>query len=157
MTTNFRKYQKGDFDELVSMVMGLYTKDGAKQSTMNREKISLTVEKLHTAYSNGSIILFENEGVTIGYSIVNWFWSNEFSGKILYIDELYVKPMARNAGVGQQFFEFIQQNLEFESVAFMLETTRDNDKAVNFYQRIGFIEHHNHLMFKYLEPDSTMT
>ncbi len=146
----FRKYRPSDFEELSSMVLGLYSKDGSKVSTMSQAKVALTVEKLTGERSCGQLFIFEKMGETIGYAIVNGFWSNEFSGQILYVDELYVKPAYRRLGVGKQFFGFLETNPENDSVAFMLETTPDNEKAIHFYKKIGFDTHHNYLMFKHL-------
>lgn len=132
------------------MVLGLYAKDGLKPSEMTIEKVGLSVEKLTANHSPGEIFIFEKESEAIGYSIVNRFWSNEFSGHISYIDELYVKPNFRGSGIGAQFFEYLPTKPENDSVAFMLETVRTNEDAIRFYEKNGFQTHHNHLMFKRL-------
>jgi len=150
MAIDFRKYQTSDFDELTGMVLGLYSKDGQKDPHITPEKVALSVEILTADGSTGAILLFEKAGERIGYAIVNRFWSNEFSGQILYIDELFVKPAYRGLGVGDAFFDFLQTNPEFDSVAFMLETTPDNDKGIHFYKKNGFNAHHNYFMFKHL-------
>ncbi|MCF8246266.1 MAG: GNAT family N-acetyltransferase [Saprospiraceae bacterium] len=147
MDVTFRHYSNDDFEVLTKMVLGQYTKDGLKPTKMSEAKIALTVEKLTSKGSNGQIFIFKKEGETIGYSIINRFWSNEFSGYILYIDELYVVPESRSQGVGAHFFDFLKTNPEYEAIAFMLETVRDNEKAIKFYQKLGFTTHHNHLMF----------
>ena len=146
----FRKYRPNDFKELAEMVLGLYSKDGKKTTHMTIDKVALSVEKLTGVGSSGVIYIFETPSETIGYCFLNQFWSNEFSGQIQYVDELFVKPKYRSQGVGAQFFDFLQTNPENDSVAFMLETVKDNEKAIQFYQKIGFTRHHNHLMFKQL-------
>lgn len=150
MDVTFRHYSDDDFGVLIKMVLGQYSKDGLKPTNMSEEKIALSVEKLTVEGSNGQLFIFKKGAETIGYSIINRFWSNEFSGYILYIDELYVMPESRSQGVGAQFFDFLRTNPENESVAFMLETVRDNEKAIKFYQKLGFTTHHNHLMFNLL-------
>ncbi|MBK9016072.1 MAG: hypothetical protein IPM82_19535 [Saprospiraceae bacterium] len=96
MEVEFRKYRSSDFKELALMVLGLYSKDGQKATHMTTEKVALSVENLTGPTSLGQIFIFEKGSVSIGYSIVNRFWSNEFSGQILYVDELYVKPEYRS-------------------------------------------------------------
>ena len=150
MEVEFRKYRSSDFEELALMVLGLYSKDGQKATHMTPEKVALSVENLTGANSSGQIFIFEKAGERIGYAIVNRFWSNEFSGQILYVDELYVKPEHRSRGIGAQFFDFLQTNPENHSVAFMLETMHNNEKAIEFYKKNGFVPHHNYLMFKQL-------
>lgn len=132
------------------MILGLYSKDGNQASHMSVEKVALSVEKLGAAKSSGQIFIFEKNGDTIGYSIVNRFWSNEFSGYILYIDELYVRAEFRGLGAGAQFFDFLQKTKTDDCAAFMLETVHSNENAIRFYQKNGFNTHHNHLMFKRL-------
>jgi ribosomal protein S18 acetylase RimI-like enzyme len=150
MEFEFRKYRSSDFEELALMVLGLYSKDGQKATHMTTKKVALSVENLTGPMSLGQIFIFEKAGEPIGYSIVNRFWSNEFSGQILYVDELYVMPEHRSQGVGAHFFDFLQTNPENHSVAFMLETMYENEKAIEFYKKIGFNPHHNYLMFKQL-------
>lgn len=150
MSVIFRKYELADLQDLVEMVIGLYTKDGTKTSGMTAEKVRLSAEKLTAESSTGSIFIFEKNGETIGYSIVNGFWSNEFSGQILYIDELFVRPAFRSQNIGSQFFDYLQAKPENDSVAFMLETVPTNENAIRFYKKLGFVTHHNHLLFKLL-------
>lgn len=150
MEVIFRKFNQDDFQQLAAMVLGLYTKDATRNSHMTVEKVKQTTEKMSSANSSGQIFIFEHDSQTIGYSIVNRFWSNEFSGEISYIDELFVKPNFRNLGISTQFFEFLENEHGNNAVAFMLETVHTNEKAIKFYQKIGFKTHHNHMMFKRL-------
>ncbi len=151
MALIFRDYRTSDFEALVEMVLELYSKDGSKQTSMNEAKVALTLNQLTVENNLGRLFIFEKEDITVGYCILNQFWSNEFSGNIFYVDELFVLPAFRGSGIGEAFFRFIETNPENDFVAFMLETTPDNEKAINFYQRIGFETHHNHMMFKNLE------
>lgn len=153
MEISFRNYRPTDFDELVSMVIGLYSKDGKQATHMSREKVALSVEKLTAAGSSGQLFIFEKSGEIAGYAIVNRFWSNEFSGQIGYLDELFVKPAYRSLGIGAQFFEHLSSNPAMDCVAFMLETVQGNNEAVRFYKKLGFETHHNHLMFKKIDSE----
>jgi ribosomal protein S18 acetylase RimI-like enzyme len=150
MALTFRDYRTEDFEALVEMVLGLYSKDGSKQTAMTEDKVALTVEQLMAESNQGRLFIFEKKGTTVGYCILNRFWSNEFSGYILYVDELFISPANRGSGIGEEFFRFMETKPENDFVAFMLETTPDNEKAINFYRRIGFKTHHNHMMFKHL-------
>ncbi|MCC6727593.1 MAG: GNAT family N-acetyltransferase [Saprospiraceae bacterium] len=153
MDLEFREYQPNDFESLAEMVLGLYSKDGSKATEMSREKVALSVERLTDSADPGKIFIFEKNGQIVGYCILNRFWSNEFSGYILYVDELFVQKANRGERIGERFFDHLAKLPENDFVAFMLETTPDNQKAINFYQRIGFSTHHNHLMFKQLDKN----
>lgn len=151
MNLIFRDYQSSDFGVLVEMVLGLYSKDDTQPTMMTEAKVALSVEQLSSASNPGRIFIFEKNGSPVGYCILNRFWSNEFSGNIFYVDELFLQQEFRGNGIGEAFFRFIEAKPENDFVAFMLETVRDNEKAIRFYQKIGFESHHNHLMFKQLE------
>ena len=150
MELTFRKYKTKNFEELAGMVLNLYSKDGTKTSHMTTEKVAISVEKLSGDRSSGQIFIFENKSEIVGYAILNLFWSNEFTGYITYVDELFVKPNYRSSGVGAQFFAYLEANPENDSVAFMLETVMNNENAIRFYKKMGFETHHNYLMFKQL-------
>jgi GNAT superfamily N-acetyltransferase len=151
MDLAFREYKQSDFSTLVEMVLGLYTKDGTKATQMSAEKIALSIEPLISPSNPSEIIIFEANGETIGYCILNRFCSNEYSGWIGYVDELFIQPNHRSSGIGEQFFMYLEQNSKYKFVAFMLETVENNPKATRFYQRIGFELHHNLMLFKQLQ------
>ncbi len=153
MELNFREYQPSDFNLFVEMAMGLYTKDGSKSTQMSAEKLRLTVNQLTSDSNLGEIIIFEENGQTIGYCILNRFWSNEFSGLIGYIDELFIQPNFRSKGVGENFFKYLELNQRYRFVAFMLETVESNPRAIQFYKVVGFELHHNLMLFKRLGSD----
>ncbi len=151
MDLAFREYRQSDFPIFVEMVLGLYTKDGSKSTQMSVEKIALSVEQLILPSNNGEILIFEENAQKIGYAIINRFWSNEYSGWIGFIDELFIQPSHRNHGIGEQFFKELETKSKYDFVAFMLETVESNPKATRFYQRIGFEPHNNLVLFKQLK------
>lgn len=150
METMFRDYRPSDFEVLKTMIFDLYTHEGKHGGPMTETKIARTVDKFTREPNRGRIFIFEKQGEIAGYAIVNYFWSNEFGGEIRYIDELYVQPAFRNAGIGSRFFSFLEEFYQNDAVALTLETTRENQKATALYRRLGFNEHHNFVMFKQL-------
>jgi len=87
----FRAFKYADYSELKRMIHALYREDPGNEQITD-EKISKTVKELRKNPSKGKIIIFEKRKVTIGYSILIFYWSDEYGGDILHIDELYVKP-----------------------------------------------------------------
>ncbi|MBI5914035.1 MAG: GNAT family N-acetyltransferase [Bacteroidetes bacterium] len=150
METTFRDYHPPDFEVLKTMIFDLYSLDGKHGGPMTEAKIARTVEKFTGEPNRGRIFIFEKQREIAGYAIVNYFWSNEFGGEIRYIDELYVQPAFRNAGLGSRFFSFLEKFYQNDAVAFSLETTKENQKATALYRRLGFHAHHNFVMFKQL-------
>lgn len=120
------------------MIHDLYHEDRTTMQITD-EKISETIKELRNKPEKGKIIVFQSGRETIGYAIVIFYWSNEFGGNILHIDELYVKPQFRKRGVGTSFFKQILQTLDCKTaVALQLEVTPSNSRARRYYQSLGF-------------------
>ncbi|BAZ14260.1 acetyltransferase [Calothrix sp. NIES-4071] len=143
----FRLYESSDYTAFEAMTLALYTEE-IKGESMSAVKIANTVSKLTDEPNRGCIYIFENQGNLIGYSILIYFWSNEFGGEILNIDELFIKREYRGQGIGGKFFEFLSNEFKNKAVAFCLETNKGNNRAYNFYQKLGFREHKNTVLFK---------
>ncbi|HUK50001.1 MAG TPA: GNAT family N-acetyltransferase, partial [Terriglobales bacterium] len=139
-----------DFSEFKRMCTALYREDAVDEE-INLRKISKTVRELHQNPCKGLIIIFEENAVIAGYSILIFYWSNEFGGNVLHIDELYVKPEFRRRGIATEFFQYISRTFKDQIVAFQLEVTPSNKTARSHYQRLGFVKTRNvHLRRKNL-------
>ena len=143
---NFRNFRHTDFIELKNMIHALYSEDPGNEPITDT-KISKTVRKLCENPSKGRIIIFEKGRVTIGYAILIFYWSDEYGGDILHIDELYVKPAHRGRGVATRFFKHIPRTFK-DIVAFQLEVNSSNSKAKNYYRKLGFKKTRNTHMIR---------
>ena len=112
------------------------------------KKISLTFSKLSNNPNIGRIVVFERAKTIIGYAILIPYWSNEYGGNILHIDELYVKPEHRGRGIATSFLKQILSSKQ-GIVALQLEVTPTNTRAKNYYRKLGFRKSKNlHLIRK---------
>ena len=134
---NFRPFKDGDYSEFRRMCGALYREDPVDERITER-KIARTVQELRENPYKGRIIIFEEDGVIVGYSILILYWSNEYGGNILHIDELYVKPHHREHGVASNFFQYVSQEFKNQIVALQLEVTPSNKKAMAYYRKLGF-------------------
>jgi predicted GNAT family acetyltransferase len=137
MEMNFRPLRHTDYSELKRMIHALYVEDPVNEKITDK-KISKTVLELCKKPCKGKIIIFEKGKVTIGYSIIIFYWSNEYGGNILHIDELYVKPEHRELGAATCFFKHIARTYRGKVVALQLEVSPSNTGAMNYYQKLGF-------------------
>ena len=64
--------------------------------------------------------------------------SQEACGRVLWLDELYIKPEFRGNGLGKAFFEFIENSDEYGYVR--LEVEHDNKRALKLYQSLGYAD-----------------
>ena len=126
-------------DDVVRMMRGLYAEDQAAHAP----DISLfptTVEHLVANPSAGQIVLFHEREELVGYAILIPYWSNEFGGNLLFVDELFVAPAYRNRGIAHRFFARIGQERPFDAVALALEVSPGNGRANGLYESLGFAQ-----------------
>ena len=139
-----RRLARKDYSEFRGMVHQLHREDPADKQ-MTPQKVSRTVNQLRNNPAKGRILILEEEGRVVGYAILIFYWSNEYGGDILHIDELYVKPEHRGRGIATTFLK--QLHNKSHAVALELEVTPPNKEALQYYKRLGFKETKNlHLM-----------
>lgn len=137
----YRNYVESDYDALKTMILSLYTEDPSSQ-TISESNIKRTVNEYFMKPDKLTIVMIICDGEVAGYSIVIHFWSNEYGGNILHIDELFIKEQYRGKGIGKDFFIALKA-LNEDAVALLLEVTPNNTRALKFYQEIGFVKTKN--------------
>ena len=146
MKVNFELFKNEDYSELKDMISGLYSED-PPSVPMAEEKILKTVKELTHNPAKGQIIIFRVNNEIAGYGIIIFFWSNEYGGNILYIDELFVKQAWRSKKIGTEFFNYLYKTFRDEVVALKLEVTPRNVRARKYYETLEFKETRNiHLL-----------
>jgi ribosomal protein S18 acetylase RimI-like enzyme len=127
----------------------LYDEDG---STPLREDAAETALRgLLAAPDRGLVWVIEQAGEAAGYLVLTWGYSLEFHGRDAFIDELYVAPSYRGAGLGRQAVEWAEDACRAHGAgAVHLEVEIDNERAHALYRRRGFAERGLRLMTKRL-------
>jgi GNAT superfamily N-acetyltransferase len=143
----FRKYQSSDFEVLQNFVFQLYVED-VGENEMHSAKIQRTVKMLSQKPDLGEICMIEQASKVVGYALLINYWSNEYGGLIVNIDELFIAANYRNQGIATQFIAYLIQRNEQE-VAFELEVNPENKNAYRLYQRLGFTPYASkHLIYE---------
>lgn len=137
---------------LEDMVMGMYSEDTYGEE-MTLAKVRATAEHFARSPDAGQIVIFEQGGAAIGYAILIHFWSNEYGGPIQHVDELYVRQEYRRQGVARRFFEAVRSGAFGDVRAVRLEVTPTNERAREYYRRVGFVPEDNLHMF-WLLPET---
>ncbi|MCR8980753.1 GNAT family N-acetyltransferase [Brevibacillus laterosporus] len=135
MDIKVRDYLDADYNEFLEMVKSLYSEDLEGQP-MTRTKVNSTINECKKNPQKIRIFILLHNNEIIGYSILVFYWSNEFGGNILFIDELYVKEDSRGRGIGAYFLTYIEKMDNI--VALQLETNPSNKRVCNYYTRLGF-------------------
>lgn len=156
-SNGIRTYNKNvsEYEELK------YRKVSTTIRTMTIEDKSSVMEMMQVFYtspavlSNGSDEIFESDiencvndspylegfifedGKEIqGYGMIAKSFSTEFGKPCIWIEDLYIKPKYRGAGIGSMFFDYLKD--KYTNHIFRLEVEEDNGRAIHVYEKNGF-------------------
>jgi GNAT superfamily N-acetyltransferase len=147
MSIDFRICTELDLVMVREHAISLYQEDPPGMK-MNAEKFDRTFQEFTNKPEKGRVIVFAREHLIVGYAIIVFFWSNEYGGDLIEVDELFVHQDYRGRGVATTFFGWLEKTWERKVVALALQVTPANDRAFNFYQRLGFESSCNHHLIK---------
>lgn len=133
----FRVATERDWTVIQGFVLSLYNEDPLG-TVMTPERVQKTFQEFNLRPDKGCIIGFDIAGVLVGYAILVFFWSNEFGGDFVEVDELFVVAGYRSRGIGSAFFQWLEAEFRGKAVALGLQVAPSNDRACEFYQRMGF-------------------
>jgi GNAT superfamily N-acetyltransferase len=117
--------------KLLSMMHALYAEDEST-SPVDQSRFPINIAFLVSHPSIGRIVLFRQHGSLCGYALLIPYWSNEFGGTLLFIDEIFIVPDARNKGIGRSFFGYLERTRPFDALALALETGPGNEELAGF-------------------------
>lgn len=142
--TTFKPLEITDISTITQMMQDFYAIDNYPMN------IEVAKELFHEFISNEHLgkswlIYYENE--IVGYLILTFVFSFEYSGKIAFIDELFIKETARGKGIGKEAIQFIQQEVPKLSLKLVyLEVEPHNENAQKLYLAHDFVIHNRKLM-----------
>ncbi len=96
-------------------------------------------EKFFSEILSGEIVkgyFIMYDGQAAGYSVCCLSASQEACGRVLWVDELYIRPQFRGLGLGTAFFKFLEGCDGYDYIR--LEVEKDNHKAMKLYTSLGF-------------------
>src|SRR5262249_51675533 len=132
---DFRACAETDLHAVEKLANALYRSDpNTAHITAN---VRLTFRELAQKPDKGRLIVFEADDEVIGYCIVIFFWSNEYSGNLIEIDELYIAEEWRGAGIGTALFAWFESALAENLAGFTLQVGHHNAGALRLYERLG--------------------
>jgi len=130
---------------VLDMMHRLYAEDVAA-SDVDTSLFPQTLHKLLTQPQAGRIVLLCVGGEVRGYALLISYWSNEYGGFLVYVDELYVMAETRSQGVGRGLFHWLASERPFGAVGIFLEVSPRNRRARRLYEHLGFTDRENRTM-----------
>jgi ribosomal protein S18 acetylase RimI-like enzyme len=144
-----------DRNRLTALVGAFHAEEG---TSARDRSLTAGIAGLLADPTLGRIWLLVKGGTDVGYAVLAFGYSLEFGGRDGFVDELYVVPGQRGAGVGREALARIElEARRLELVALHLEVKRTNDRAIRIYEAHGFENRaSHHLMSKRLDrrPDA---
>lgn len=99
-----------------------------------------------------SLLIFEEDGVPIGFANLMTIYSVWAHGKALILDDLYLRPDVRGKGYGKQALGYIEKftaERGYKRLQFQSEATNPN--AMEFYVSQGYSPADMKFYVKYFE------
>jgi len=132
MTLHIRKIEERDFPALISLFneFALFEK--------LPEKMTNTVEQMLTEkeYLAGFVAV-NGEGEIRGY-VTYFFAYYTWTGKSLYMDDLYVRPIFRGQGIGTKLINEVIAFAKTENCGKLRwQVSEWNQPAIDFYKSLG--------------------
>ena len=138
-------------DQVLRMMRELYATD-APDLHVDPSRFPATIERLLAEPSRGRVVLGMLDGAVVGYALLIPYWSNEFGGIVVLLDELLVEQRFRGRGIARAFLRFLDEHRPFEAVAIALEVSPANARARALYEGMGFAERKLRMMTRRLSP-----
>lgn len=131
-----RSVNINDKKEYIEMTKEFYTSEAVLHS-IPQEYIETTFDNLvnNTPYAKGYMI--EYNGEIAGYVLLAITYSNEVGGKVVWIEEIFIKEEFRGKGIGKNVFGQIKE-LNKDAKRFRLEVTKENLGAIRLYENLGY-------------------
>jgi len=101
------------------------------------EKVSITVDQMIKDKDFFNCIIAIENNTTIGFATY-FFTYYSWTGKALYIDDLYVKDSCRGKGIGTKLFDTLFDIAKEEKcIKVKWQVSNWNENAINFYKKRG--------------------
>jgi ribosomal protein S18 acetylase RimI-like enzyme len=148
VSPSIREAASQDLADLMPLVAAMHAEGGLPTDQRSED----AVQTLLADTRNGFVLVAVGDGGTIvGYILIGAGFSVEFAGPDAFVDELYVVPHSRSKGVGTRLLEAAEAACARRGIsALHLEVDNDNARALELYQRMGYVDHPRHLMTKWI-------
>lgn len=106
------------------------------------DTLAPAVDGLLGVPARGAVLLAVEDGTAVGLAALLYLWTLEHGGPAAWLDELYVVPERRNAGIGGRLLDTaLDAARAHGALAVDLEVDADHERAAHLYQRAGFRRH----------------
>jgi GNAT superfamily N-acetyltransferase len=130
-----RKLKNTDKNDYFALAEEFYTSPAVLHRIPNSH-IGLTFEELMKSDKYTECFVDEQNDEITGYMLISYTFSQEAGGKVVWLEELFVKKEYRGTGIGTAFINFLEKNIH--AARYRIEAEINNNSAISLYNRMGF-------------------
>ena len=136
---NVRLASPTDRDAALALVCGLLTELGG--TPPSPADLAPVYDRLIANNGDGFIALGEDGGALVAVCTVSYLQALRTRGRYAIIQEMFVEPHARSAGVGMDVLRFALEHAAANGCDTVeLGTPYHGERQIQFYRRAGFTE-----------------
>lgn len=142
----FRQAVEADLPQIQKLVDELYAEDP------NTQGLTTDVRRTFIEFQNkpdkGQLIVSADNVNVHGYCIIIFFWSNEYGGNVIDIDEICIAKDKRRTSLATDLLNWLEEKFADDAVGFSLEIAYHNQPAQSLAKKMGFSAVRNQHMIK---------
>jgi ribosomal protein S18 acetylase RimI-like enzyme len=132
-----RSAQPDDVGTILELSARLYSEDG--ETLFDEGRASTALDAMLDSEDLGVVLVAEKRGEVAGFLVLVWGFSLESGGRDAFVDELYVAPEWRSAGIGTALMRAAETASERAGARVVhLVVEGSNVGARRFYRRLGY-------------------
>ena len=132
---NIRPIEQKDKEIFFTLSEEFYNSP-AVLSPIKKEYHENTFNELMRSRDYLDCYILEYDGQLAGFGLLNITYCHEAGGKVIWIEEIYIREGFRSLGIGRKFFAFVEE--KFPAFRYRLEVEKENDRAVKLYKSLGY-------------------
>lgn len=135
MATRIRSMMPQDKSCVLEMMRVFY----ASPAVLSNGSEEIFLKDIEACLENSPYLtgyVFEDSREIQGYAMIAKSFSTEYGKPCVWIEDLYIKEAFRGAGIGKQFFAFLDET--YPDCLFRLEVEEENERAIGLYKACGF-------------------
>lgn len=135
MTMKIKEISEKDREDYLQMAKEFYSMSCCDHS-VDSSHFENAFDFCLTQNPYSKIFILQYDGQVAGYANIAFTYSIEAGGKVVLLEELFIKEQFRGKGLGRTFFEYVETN--YPAKRYRLEVTDCNVGAKKLYEKLGY-------------------
>lgn len=132
-----REIKKEDYQLYMDLSREFYDSDAVLHSIPASYREETWKEMMRSEEFVKGYIL-EKDRIEAGYGLTSYTFSQEAGGRVVWLEELYIRPEYRCHGLGKEFFRYVDEKVAPTVKRLRLEIEPDNLRAKKLYLAMGY-------------------